>query len=491
MQRPPIPGPTTGPTAALVGFGYHALAVADLCAEAGRPVAFAVDDTGGGVTDTFGSAYWLGTRGIPVVSADEFAERVRRTPDLELVAVRVECDRQATTPADDPFARAQAWVRRTTGRALLHPAALVGRVPPLPCPGRYAMFGFPGSGNVLTQNLVDALYDRHQQPYPTAWALRAPLTEYHFHSVAARIRALLAPLNTTHLDFASQEFGTMLVDLECGPERAAVVFHVPNHRYLGLRRFATHSRPTADAVDYFTGCGGACVAIVRHPLETLLSQANKIARPPTVAFDGPQFLDRAADQLADWTAHLLANRDRLIVVRYEDMAARRIDELRRAADRLGMPVTDAEAGELFDRFLNRNLPSSVPTHFFRGGSDKWRAEFRPADLRRAMARLPAETFTAFGYEVPTEADLTHSPAAPPTGPAPPAALHATLLEAFPFYPVPGRHGMQVTSGDAELVDALVAAFQDPELLALLDAGGLTTDTRPKARFERSLDGGNG
>jgi len=464
MHEPPLP---PGSTVGLVGLGYYTLTVADLCIEVGLRVAFAVDDREGADGDPNGAAFWMNARGIPVMTTAAFVERMRADP-VALVAARVECPAECP-PAEEPFGRASDWVRRVSdGGPLVHPAALLDRVPPADCPGRYAVLGFPGTGNILTQHLVDGACASRPSPMPAGCAMRAGLAEGFFHGTVARVRAALAPLPPARIDFIPHEFGTMLVTAEWSADRAGVAFAVPSRRHHALPRFSTHSRPTRPLLDYLAAASAPCVAVVRHPLETLLSHANKIARPSRVMFDDPRFLDHVAANFADWHAHLLANRDRVHVVRYEDLAARRLDVLRNLADWVGMSISDGEAGALYDRYLNRNLPCSVPTHFFRGGNDKWRAEYEPRDLRRVRARVPDELFTAFGYDVPTEADL--SPVRPDGHPQPVHALHAALREAYPLHPVPGRYDMRVNGSDPEVVDALMAAFQDPNLIDFFDAG---------------------
>lgn len=459
------PLPPSGSTVGLIGLGYHTLAVADLCAEAGLRVAFAVDDREGADGDPHGAAFWMTARGVPVLSATEFVERVRADP-VPLVAARVEGPDDAPP---GPFDRATIWVRRTAGvRPLFHPSALLERVPPAECPGRYAVLGFPGTGNVLTQHLVAGACAERTSVMPAPFALRAGLAEGFFHGTVARVRAALAPLSSARIDFIPHEFGTMLVTAEWSAERAGVAFAVPSHRHHALPNFSTHSRPTRPLLDYLAAASAPCVVVVRHPLETLLSHANKIARPSRPLFDDPRFLDHIAANFADWHAHLLANRDRVQVVRYEDLTARRVDVLRALTKWVGVPVSDGEAAALYDSCLNRNLPSSVPTHFYRGGNDKWRSEYQPDDLRRVRARVPDEQFTAFGYDVPTEADL--SPVPFDGRPQPAYALHAALREAYPLHPVPGRHGMWVNGSHPEIVAGLMAAFQDPALLTLFDAG---------------------
>jgi hypothetical protein len=92
-----------------------------------------------------------------------------------------------------------------------------------------------------------------------------------------------------------------------------------------------------------------------------------------------------------------------------------------------------------------------------------------------MTRLPIDVFTAFGYAVPTEADLAPGPAS--AVPVPPHPLDSCLLESNPFHPVPGGYGIQVCATDAEFAAEMVAVFQHPDLLALFAAGGLTPVTR--------------
>ena len=454
----------------VVGLGYYTDTVVRLCAELGLPVGFIVDDLEGAIGDPYGAARHLTRRDIPLLSTAEFADQSRAADgELLLVAGRIDCD-AAVALDDDPFRQVTDWVARAAPgqEPLLHPVALLARSTPVQCPDRYAVFGFPGSGNVLTQNLVEALYARRPAEVVPAWQVRANLSEQYFYSFAARARALLAPLSPTRIEYVPHDFGTMMVSVERG-DRAAVAFYVPTHRHLGKQAYPTHSLPTTQAVDFFASVNAPCVAVVRHPLETLLSQSNKIDRPSRAVLDGPLFLDRSAAQLAKWTDHLLTNRARACVVRYEDLAGRRLDELQRMAGFLGFPLTDDEAGQLYDQFLNRNLTAATSKHYYRGGSDKWRSEFTADHLRRAMRHLPAEAFTAFGYDVPTEADLTAEPVT--MTPMPRSELYACLLESYPFHPVPGPHGIQVCGQDDELAAGVIAAFGDPTLLTLLAAGG--------------------
>lgn len=479
--RKPDYAPPRDDLIGIVGLGYYTPAIASLCSEVGLPVGFAVDDRAGASGDPFAAAHILGCRGIPLLSTAEFVERAQHTPDgLTLIAGRIACELPLAA-ADDPYRQLAAWVARVAPNqaAPLHPAALLDRVDPLPCPNRYAVFGFPGSGNVLTQNLVEGLFARRPADIPFDWRVRAGLVEQHFYGLSATVNELLAPLAPDRVEFIPYEFGTMTVSVECG-DRAGVAVNVPSRRHHGLQTFPAHARPTRAAVDYFTLAGAPCVAVVRHPLETLLSQANKIARPSRPVLDDPHFLEHAAGLLTEWVRHLLANRDRVCVVRYEDLAARDVGELRRMADWVGIPIWDSEAEAMFDAYLNRNLTTATAKHFYRGGNDKWRGEFTPDHLRRAMAHLPSEVFTAFGYEVPHEADLAPVPFK--GSPMPRNELYACLLEAYPLRDVPGGGGIRVCGTDTAMVDGLTAVFGHPAFLAQLAAGVLIDAVPPAHVF---------
>lgn len=499
-HSPTLPLITGNRCSALVGFGYYAPLAADLCAAAGRPVAFAVDDTGGAEPDTFGTAYQLGTRGIPVLTPDAFAERARRTPNLELYAGRLEC--AADTPPDaDPFIRSRDWVRRQSVGQLRHPISLLGQVPPVPCPGRYAVFGCPGAGNVLVQAFVAALLDDTPPP-PAEWTYRAGMADHFFRTFAAAVRAAVAPLAHTGppaLEFYGQEFGRMTLFADFGDGRVGTATGIPSLRHHGFLQFVTHARPTAAAVGHFADAGAPVVVAARHPCETLLSFANKLGRPARAILDRPRFIFGTALGLADWYGHLADSRDRVFVARYEALVGRDAGHLRALAAHLGRRLAPGRADELFDRLLNRNLPVSVPTHFHRGGNDKWRTEFTAGHLWQVRAGLPDTVFTALGYDVPTDADLRanvhpSAGAAPsaagasgrPTdtttaGDRPPTPMDTLLLTESDCHRLPGPYDIYPKASDGELLAGLSVALADPDLLGLLAAAGLPPDALPQLR----------
>lgn len=471
----PAPLPLTGPPdVGLVGFGYYTPAILDLCAEAGTSVAFAVDDSEGAAGDPFGGAHALRSRGVPILSTADFVAQVRRTPELTLVAGRIECA-PATPATEDPFTLAHGWTARMAGRGLLHPAALLGRVTPVRCPGRYAVFGYPGAGNVLTHNLIDDLFARAAEPAPAAWTFRAGIAEHFFQSTAARVRAALAPLGPVTFDYYEKEFGRTTVYADFGGGRVGLVSQIPSLRYHGIRTFGSHAQPVAAAVNYFTAAGAPCVIAARHPCETLLSFANKVG-PSRAILDRPSFLAGTVQGMSDWYGHVLRNRDRLFVSRYEDIVARRADRLQELAARLGLSLSAGEAAELFDRYLDRNLPESVSTHFHRGGTDKWRREFTADNLQAVRRGLSDEVFTFLGYDVPEVADLL--PTETSTDERVLNRVHELLPTKNSHLRLTGPYDLRVSAADPELRASLADAMDDPDLHALLAAGSLPADPPP-------------
>src|SRR5205823_3873327 len=104
--------------------------------------------------------------------------------------------------------------------------------------------------------------------------------------------------------------------------------------------------------------------------------------------DNRDWLDRQAGLLAGWLRRALGHRGRLHLVRYEDLVARDPAALRRVAARVGLGLSEAEVGRVYDRYLFRQLPGAYPGHFLRGGNDKW---------RQHLGRRHREAFARHGF----------------------------------------------------------------------------------------------
>jgi hypothetical protein len=475
----------------LYGLGYYTQAILGICRDAGIRVAFVVDDR---PETRLGHdparvclaslRQALATGPIHVWSEEEFhahAARAERLPPL--VASSVVGTPGGSAEEDPYLSNARRLRRDTRGRvALLHPVSLA---PALGLPAyrkRIALFGFPGSGNILARQFLEALDERRDDPVPPAVSLVAALAEHYYRSTMALLRDLLGGLRPVAIELAAYQFPTANLTLALPDGEYALAEHLPCNRHLASYLYHIHGIPSRFAVDELTRLGTACFAVIRHPCETVLSWAAKLSRPPAPVLDHAAFFRDTLEMLAEWFRQMHVNADHLTVVRYEDLEARRTRPLRALADRLGVALRDEEVGPLYDRFLNRDLlPGEAPGHFYRGGNDKWRHTFRPRHVRQMQAAGFGTICERWGYDLSPPVGSVEAgprrergPSGQKSGVIPLDTPYGLTKELF----VPEPFPLRVHSRSGEVNRFLRAALHGPEFLRHLSAGGLGPDSPP-------------
>jgi hypothetical protein len=473
----------------LVGLGYHTQAVLDLCRAAGARVAFVVDDrpeqqpghTGSTCLATLRAA--LARAGVQLWAGADLFGRLAGPGGLPpLVASSVE-NRPGGSVSADPYLRNSRLVRELSGgaHALAHPVALA-RALELPAyRRRVALFGFPGSGNILAQHLLAALCERAGagQPPPRVEAVAA-LAEHYYVSTVVLVRHLLRHLRPQRLELAASQFPTMDLTLELPGGEHAVALHVPSNRHLASYFHHTHAAPTRLAVDELTRLGAPCVAVIRHPCETILSWASKMSRPAAPLLNNDHFFVKTVQGLAEWHRQLAANEGQLVVLRYEDLVARRRAPLQALADRLGVGLSEVEVGGLYDRYLHRELlPALAPGHYYQGGNDKWKQVFLPRHVREFLAQGFQPVCERWGYDLtPPEGSAASSaqggPSGQKAGVMPLDSLLGLKDDSLTLEPFPTR----ILSNSWEVSQAIRSALYGPDFLEHLNAGGLGPEPPP-------------
>ena len=427
----------------------------------------------------------VGCQAVPIAPADEFFAEARSGGcPVPVIAASIESEYHQR-PEDDPFRRAADAVRDGTGGAvtLWHPASLVGTLPIPPVPGRFALIAYPGSGNVLALNILGELAARAAGPMPETARWASGFVEHLFVTTSNLFRARLAGLGVTEFGFNTAELPTMAVGLALPGGGQAVVRNVPSNRHHAQFAYHSHATPSGWAAAEFARLGAPVFVVVRHPFETVLSLASKFRRPPGPVLDDPAWVGHEAREMAEWYRRLAAHGGDATVVRYEDLVARDPRPVRAMAGRLGVPVDDAEAGRLYDRFLNRNLSDAQQGHFHRGGNDKWRGHFgrRHRDPFRRAGLRPV--FDRWGYD---GLDAVGDPPAREDGPAeafPVQKMGAVAMAYWrrPEYEVlPGPIPYELRSTCPGAAAALRGVLLGDELRELLNAGGVGPEPPPWA-----------
>ncbi|HEY2908751.1 MAG TPA: hypothetical protein VGI99_00805, partial [Gemmataceae bacterium] len=463
------------------GISAYTLALLATCRESGIAVRGVVDhgpERLPGVTlrgfDPNPVRAGVACQGIDLIPLESFLADVRSgRPGQPIVAAMIES--QYRQPAEaDPFVWALRTVREVGGR-LWHPAALASGLPLKGFRQRAALIAYPGSGNVLALSMLTDLVGRLDAPRPSIVEWGANFTEHLFVSTSNLFRNRLAHLPIAEFGFNTAELPTLAVSVRLNDGRMAVVRNVPSNRHHAQFVYHSHSTPSQWAMDEFERLGVPCVVVVRHPFETVLALASKFRRPPGPVLDDSAWLAHEAREMAEWYRRLREQRSRLLVVRYEDLIARRAEPVRAMAERAGVPLDEPGIERLYDKYLFRNLSDRQQGHFNTGGSDKWRKHFARRHREPFIKAGLQWVFDEWGY------DGLHGSGPDPVaddGPAidfPMQTMGAVSMAFWrqPDYELPtGAIPYELRSSSPEAAAALREVLSSKELSDLLSAGGI-------------------
>jgi hypothetical protein len=485
-ERRDVPG-----ECGLYGLGYYTAEILQLCQAAGIRVAFVIDDCPESQPGYVSESTCLVTLRsllrswqIPVWTDAELFRQVEQKAALPpLIASRIENWPNGSV-GTDPYLRGARRLREVSeGRcSLLHPVILSHALALPAYQKRIALFGYPGSGNILAKHLLDALDERRDDPVPPRVGLVAAFAEHYYLSTLALLRDLLKGLGPVAMELAAYQFPTANLSLALPGGEYALAQHIPCNRHLASYFHHTHAIPSRLAVDELTRLGAACVAVIRHPCETVLSWASKLSRPPAPVLDNAAFFRDSLAMLAEWFHQLHANEGRLTVVRYEDLEARQARPLQVLAERLGVALRDDEIGPLYGHYLHRDLlPGLAPRHYYRGGNDKWRGVFRPWHVRQMKALGFGPICQRWGYDLtpPVRSPrvgprVARGPSGQKSGVIPLDTPHGLAVKCFAPRPFP----LFLQSRSRAVNRLLQDVLHGPEFLGHLSAGGLGPDSPP-------------
>lgn len=280
--------------------------------------------------------------------------------------------------------------------------------------GRVLAGGFPGSGNGVVQAVIEHLVAQEPESLAPREHLVAFLAGQRHERLARRLHALLGAGERQVSGLAHHRHGALHF-LEITPdERQWVVYNLPGRSHLFSRLHKTHEPLTAGLVAGFRRMGYEVVVAVRHPLDTLVSLAAKLTRPPVHALNRSDWFDQMAQALARYLVDVLHSERQVHLVRYEDLLADPEASITGLAQRLGVACAPAEAADIWQAVGLKPLHFS-PGHLWQPGSGKWRRYLDERHLAIARRRGLPELARALGYADATDDELiarTETPAEP-------------------------------------------------------------------------------
>lgn len=285
-----------------------------------------------------------------------------------------------------------------------HPAILNDflprRVPLVVC-------GFPGTGNGIVTSIAEALMGDRAAPDPTPVLAYANAFAADYEAILReKVNALGDALGLPERSYATHIENEASCALTSDAQ-SLILFGLPLRNYLNERIHKTHE-PFGDKLRRLVQAGSRVVLVARHPLDSLVSIANKFANHGLDVFNDRQLLRTICRTLvAYYDSFDDAPKDAVTLIRYEDLYSDFEGAVARIAAGLDIPADADLARSLRDRLLDK--PIGHAGHFWAPGSGKWTTHLPLAAFHVATVGRMPQIFQRLDYPIPARSDLAPVP----------------------------------------------------------------------------------
>lgn len=368
---------------------------------------------------------------------------------------------------DHRFPRLLPRVRAKVGdRRLLHPAALALRAPSPPgMQRRWAVVGYPGSGNMVAQAILRQLAPDD----PPVDALRRHLADAQALSLRTAVEDAFGDLPGFTYQIGH---GRTLLTAGMMARCDQGWFWLRGLPYAaGLERsLGTHVLFNHESEAQMAALGHTGFHIVRHPLLALRSTLRKLGRAADPAPETAEFRDFVNSYLVFMRAALRPNIP-LKVIRFERLLAEPLAVIGDLAALLGVSCDAERAAAIRDRTLHRELVGEDARHF-QGAATAPEHAFDDAALDALARAGVAEIAGQLGFAWPKH------------GASPPPATKTGDIIYAPLALLPGHGGrtpnapeLQLRAETAELNDLVTARLTASALPDMTRSLGGSSDLK--------------
>jgi hypothetical protein len=294
---------------------------------------------------------------IEIIGPEDYARRCYLYHRLPLVVTA----RGAHDAAGFNDALREIVSRLDLSGTVLHPVALADYLR-FDHGGRVLLGGFPGAGNIVVQEIVRRLLEGRERPLGTKERrFAAHAREYHFGTLLPAVDGLFDLGGRYATRASALRAGRIRVDMQLANERLATLSNLRSRTYLYESLSPTHEPLTAAVVDRFRSMRWTVVAVIRNPLDVLVSNAARLAHPPTRVLANLDWVRRLATVLREYCMQVLAQRDRgVALVRYEQLVEQPAASIQALAGALDIDLDPAAAEALWNDVGYKSLvPGSV------------------------------------------------------------------------------------------------------------------------------------
>jgi hypothetical protein len=341
-------------------------------------------------------------RTIPKVESAKFAKLIN-SGRAELIVASYLVDAQT-----DQFLAACDYASRELrfrGR-MLHLSSLCD-IFEFPSGPRYLLTGIASSGNIIFQNLLDAILAQDtSKPLLRRDAVSGEIARfalYHLESIRKLFSETIGDVSTAQVLASGTHvnYGQCLVQKE---DQYCAVSGLPLRSYAwGERWSSSHEPIERPTVDFFKRQGYEIIYILRHPLDVIVSNAAKISsvlpgrKRPRLALDNLQWFTGILDTVCRHYEGLCAHKSALQFVRYEALIVDPVEEIGRLAGFVNVDMAPDMRRALWER-LN-GVPVAGEKHFWDPRAGKWKEHLGAAHRDIVLASKLPQLARAFGYEI--------------------------------------------------------------------------------------------
>lgn len=278
---------------------------------------------------------------------------------------------------------------------LLDPVFVADYVP-LRFPGRILAGGFPGSGNGVVQATIETLLPEPAEPLAGREHLVSFLAGQRHGHLHHRLERSFPDIGRKVSGMSHQRYGRVNWLAMGHTNEIFVLYDLPDRAHLLSTVHKTHEILSSDIFDRFVAMEYRPLVAMRHPLDTLVSMAAKLCKPPSLVLANLEWFQKMATALRDYCAAVLDADDRATLVHYERLITDPLVAITEIAAAMGRDCSPQRASDVWEQVGFRPLHFS-PGHLWQPGVGKWRKYLCQAHLE-IVGRLGLDTLAAeLGY----------------------------------------------------------------------------------------------
>lgn len=243
---------------------------------------------------------------------------------------------------------------------------------------RYHLRGFPGSGNMVFQNILDHITKSSNFNVKFCPdSLHNLMVRYAFSYWCSLTRNLDNLFDKSNIisTITSPKYiktASYAITLK-GKDPGLPQFDgLPCHAYVWSNPWGgDHSPLTTESIDFFQEQNLINIQLLRHPLDILISNAHKAVCTSTYSLDSilknDAWFQEMLNQITKYCSLIFENKSGAIIIKYEDVMNSPTKTIQQLSTSLGSTLPNEECLKIWENIDGVKLSS-----YWKPGKDKWK-----------------------------------------------------------------------------------------------------------------------